>query len=98
LSVTKFQGEVMENAQTYRKLANDCRVLANRELNIRQRGMLWMAVGARDILAERAEHGEQEQAAAAVTAQRPNSARMRQQRQTRPAGKFWLKRRLRVAS
>jgi hypothetical protein len=87
----------MENAQTYRKLANDCRVPANRELAIRQRVMLWMAVDARDILAERAEHGEQEQAGAAVTAQRPNSARMRQQRQT-PRGKFWLKRLLRVAS
>jgi hypothetical protein len=57
--------DTRETAETYRKLANDCRVLAHRELNMRQLVMLWMAVGAWEVVTGRREQMREARASAA---------------------------------
>jgi hypothetical protein len=57
--------DTAETAEAYRKLANDCRVLAHRELNIRQLVMLWMAVDAWEVVTGRREQGQEAPASAA---------------------------------
>jgi hypothetical protein len=65
----------MGKAEIYRKLADDCRKLAHRELSLTQRILLWLAVDAWPV--EVAEHSEAEQSAEAPKAA---SGRVRSQR------------------